>query len=298
MRVQSTADLVHPGRARRAVVARGTHLDQLVGQERSLDFGDHGIREALVADDHHGLELVREAAQFAAARGGQCGFHAPIIGEARTLESGEAMKKSHSSKQWLRRHVEDPYVKRSKREGYRSRAAYKLLEIDERDRLLKPGMVAVDLGSAPGGWSQVLGKKAGTQGVVVAIDLLPMEPVANVAFIRGDFARSDAFSAVEAALEGRKADLVISDISPNLTGIASIDQARSMEMSEIARDFALRHLKREGAFLVKVFQGEGYADFHRSLKEAFEKVAVRKPDASRGESAELYLLARVLRSAP
>lgn len=205
------------------------------------------------------------------------------------------MKKSHSSKQWLRRHVEDPYVKRSKREGYRSRAAYKLLEIDARDQLLRPGMVAVDLGSAPGGWSQVLGKKAGAQGTVVAIDLLEMAPIADVAFIRADFARADGLAAVEAALAGRKADLVISDISPNLTGIAFTDQARSMEMSEIARDFALRHLKRDGAFLVKVFQGEGYAAFHRSLKDAFEKVAVRKPGASRDESAELYLLARILR---
>ena len=205
------------------------------------------------------------------------------------------MKKSHSSKQWLRRHVEDPYVKRSKREGYRSRAAYKLTEIDERDKLLKPGMVVVDLGAAPGGWSQVLAKRLGEQGRIVAIDLLEMPAVPGVMLLHADFATAEGLAAVEAALEGRKADLVLSDMSPNLTGIAFTDQARSMELAEIARDFALSHLKRDGSFLVKVFQGEGYQEFHRTLKDAFEKVMVRKPNASRDESAEMYLLARSLK---
>ena len=206
------------------------------------------------------------------------------------------MKKSHSSKQWLRRHVEDPYVKRSKREGYHSRAAYKLLEIDERDRLLKPGMVAVDLGAAPGGWSQVLAKKAGAKGVVVAIDLLQMEPITGVTFVQADFASAAGLTAVATALEGRKADLVLSDLSPNLTGIPFTDQARSMALTELAFDFALKHLKADGAFLVKVFQGVGYQEFLKSLKESFDKVVVRKPAASRDESAELYLLARGFRS--
>jgi 23S rRNA (uridine2552-2'-O)-methyltransferase len=207
------------------------------------------------------------------------------------------MKKSHSSKQWLRRHVEDPYVQRSKREGYRSRAAYKLTEIDEKDRILKPGMVAVDLGAAPGGWSQVLAQRAGGKGTVVAIDLLEMAPIPAVTIVRGDFTTAQGLADVEAALGGRKADLVLSDLSPNLTGIAFADQVRSMELAELARDFALAHLKPGGAFLVKVFQGSGYAEFHRSLKLAFEKVAVRKPGASRDESAELYLLARTLKQA-
>jgi len=206
------------------------------------------------------------------------------------------VKKSHSSKQWLRRHVEDPYVQRSKREGYRSRAAYKLLEIDERDKLLKPGMVAIDLGVAPGGWSQVLAKRSGAQGAVIAIDLLEMPPIPGVTFVRGDFASAAGLAALEAALAGRKADLILSDLSPNLTGIAYTDQARSMALAELARDFALAHLKRGGAFLVKVFQGDGYAALHKTLKDAFEKVAVRKPKASRDESAELYLLARGLKS--
>src|SRR5215470_17179683 len=165
------------------------------------------------------------------------------------------MKKSHSSKQWLRRHVNDPYVQRSKREGYRSRSAYKLTEIDERDKLLKAGLVVVDLGAAPGGWSQVAARRVGARGAVVAIDLLEMEPVSGVTFVRGDFTNDAGLEAVEMALEGRKADLVLSDMAPNMSGIAISDQARSMELAEIARDFARLHLKRDGALLVKIFQG-------------------------------------------
>jgi len=207
------------------------------------------------------------------------------------------MKKSHSSKQWLRRHVNDPYVQRSKREGYRSRSAYKLTEIDERDHLLRGGLVVVDLGAAPGGWSQVVAKRvASSGGTVVAIDLLEMEPIAGVTFIRADFASDAGLAAVQQALKGRKADLVLSDMAPNLSGIAVSDQARTMELAEIARDFALLHLKPEGAFLVKIFQGAGYDEYLRSLRRAFEKVVVRKPDASRDESAEQYLLARTLRA--
>ena len=188
--------------------------------------------------------------------------------------------------------MSDPYVQRSKREGYRSRSAYKLAEIDARDRLLRPGIVVVDLGAAPGGWSQVAAQKVGAQGLVVAIDLLAMEPVAGVRFVQGDFATGAGLNSIEAALAGRKADLVLSDMAPNLSGIAVSDQARTMALAEIARDFALLHLQREGALLVKVFQGAGYDEYLRSLKRAFEKVVVRKPAASRGESSEQYLLAR------
>jgi len=202
------------------------------------------------------------------------------------------VKKSPSSKQWLRRHVNDPYVQRSKREGYRSRSAFKLTEIDERDKLLAPGMVVVDLGAAPGGWSQVAAKRVGARGAVVAIDLLAMEPVSGVTFLRGDFTNDEGLAAVEVALEGRKADLVLSDMAPNMSGIAISDQARAMELAERARDFALLHLKRDGALLVKIFQGAGYDEYLKSLRKAFQKVVVRKPEASRDESAEQYLLAR------
>jgi 23S rRNA (uridine2552-2'-O)-methyltransferase len=206
------------------------------------------------------------------------------------------MKKSSSSKQWLRRHVSDPYVQRSKREGYRSRSAYKLTEIDDRDKLLKPGMVVVDLGAAPGGWSQVVAKRVGRAGVVIAIDLLAMEPVSGVTVIEADFSSAKGLAASEKSLEGRKADIVLSDMAPNLTGIAVSDQARSMALAEIALDFALSHLQREGALLVKIFQGAGYDDYLKRLRAAFEKVVVRKPAASRDESAEQFLLARRLKN--
>ena len=206
------------------------------------------------------------------------------------------VKKSHSSKQWLRRHVNDPYVQRSKKEGYRSRSAYKLIEIDEKDRLLKGGLTVVDLGAAPGGWSQVAAKKVGPSGKIVAIDLLEMEPVSGVTFVRGDFGSKKGLAAVEAALEGRKADVVLSDMAPNMTGIPVTDQARIMDLAEISRDFALLHLKSDGALLIKVFQGAGYDDYLKSLRAAFGKVVVRKPDASRDESAEQYLLARGLKA--
>jgi 23S rRNA (uridine2552-2'-O)-methyltransferase len=202
------------------------------------------------------------------------------------------MKKSSSSKQWLRRHVNDPYVQRSKREGYRSRSAYKLTEIDDRDKLLKPGMVVVDLGAAPGGWSQVLAKRVGASGSIIAIDLLPMDPVSGVTFVQADFASAQGLAAIAEKLGGRKPDIVLSDMAPNLTGIGVSDQARTMALAEIALEFALLHLQRDGALLVKIFQGAGYDDYLKSLRRAFGKVVVRKPDASRDESAEQYLLAR------
>ena len=211
------------------------------------------------------------------------------------------MKRSKTSRQWLHRHVTDPYVQRSKREGYRSRSAYKLTEIDERDKLLKPGQVVVDLGAAPGGWSQVAAKRVGARGKVVAIDLLPLEPIAGVTVLQADFGSKKGLAAVEAALEGRRVDVVLSDMAPNLSGIAVSDQARTMALAEIALEFALLHLQPEGALLVKIFQGAGYDEYLKSLRAAFRKVVVRKPAASRDESAEQYLLARgleALKSAP
>ena len=207
------------------------------------------------------------------------------------------MKRSPSSKQWLRRHVNAPYVQRSKREGYRSRSAYKLIEIDDRDRLLKPGMAVVDLGAAPGGWSQVAAKRVGPAGKVIAIDLLEMESIDGVDFVRGDFTARTGLAELARRIAGRGADVVLSDMAPNLSGIAVSDQARTMALAEAARDFALLHLKRHGVLLVKIFQGAGYDDYLKSLRGAFEKVLVRKPAASRDESAEQYLLARGLKVA-
>jgi len=207
------------------------------------------------------------------------------------------MKKSHSSRQWLRRHVNDPYVQRSKREGYRSRSAYKLIEIDDRDKLLWGGQVVVDLGAAPGGWSQVAARRVGPAGRVIAIDLLAMEPIPNVTLLQGDFTRGAGLRALEAALGASPVDAILSDMAPNLSGIGVSDQARSLELAELARDFALTHLKADGSLLVKVFQGAGHDEYLRSLRRAFRKVVVRKPGASRGESAEQYVLARGLRDA-
>jgi 23S rRNA (uridine2552-2'-O)-methyltransferase len=191
--------------------------------------------------------------------------------------------------------VNDPYVQRSKREGYRSRSAYKLIEIDEKDRILKPGQVVVDLGAAPGGWSQVVAKKLGNAGLLVAIDILPMESVAGATVLEADFTTRRGLDALQTALGERRVDVVLSDMAPNLSGIAVSDQARSMTLAELAFEFARLQLKRDGAFLVKIFQGAGYDDYLKSLRRAFEKVVVRKPDASRDESAEQYLLARGLK---
>ena len=200
------------------------------------------------------------------------------------------MKPSKTSKQWMREHVNDPFVQLAQKEGYRSRAAYKLLEIDARDRLLKPGTVVVDLGATPGGWSQVAAAKAGRNGKVIALDLLPLNPLAGVEFIQGDFRDDTVLKQLEGLLQGKPVDLVISDMAPNISGVASADQARAMHLAELAMEFALEHLKLEGSFLVKVFQGVGFEDFYTLMRSRFAKVVTRKPKASRDRSSELYLL--------
>ncbi len=205
------------------------------------------------------------------------------------------MKRSRTSKPWwLDRHVHDPYVKRAQQEGYRSRAAYKLLGLDEKDHLLRPGMTVVDLGAAPGGWCQVAVKKVGARGRVIGIDLLEMVPLPGVEFIRADFADAEGWGLVESSLQGRKADLVLSDLAPNFSGVATVDQARHFGLAELALEFAARCLKPDGAFVVKVFQGSGFEDYLRRVKAYFRLVAVRKPDASRNESRENFLVARGL----
>ena len=203
------------------------------------------------------------------------------------------MKRSKTSKQWMREHVNDPYVQRAKSAGYRSRAAYKLLEIAARDRLLKPGMVVVDLGAAPGGWTQVAQAQVGARGRVVALDVLEMAPLPGVTFLQGDFREEAVVNALSEALDGRGIDLVLSDMSPNITGIAVSDQARIMHLAELALEFAANHLKPRGNLLVKVFQGSGFQEFLGRMRARFESVVTRKPEASRGRSSELYLLGKV-----
>ncbi|QID18153.1 23S rRNA (uridine(2552)-2'-O)-methyltransferase RlmE [Nitrogeniibacter mangrovi] len=200
------------------------------------------------------------------------------------------MKRSKTSKAWMREHVNDPYVHKAKAAGYRARAAFKLLEIDQKDHLLRSGMTVVDLGAAPGSWSQIAARQVGDSGRVIALDLLEIDPLHNVHFIQGDFQSDAVLHQLEAALAGQPVDLVISDIAPNMSGIATADQARAIYLCELALDFAASHLKPGGNFLVKVFQGAGIDAYRRSMQDVFEKVVVRKPAASRDRSAEVYFL--------
>jgi len=200
------------------------------------------------------------------------------------------MKPTKTSKQWMREHINDPFVQMAQKDGYRSRAAYKLLEIDERDQLIKPGMVVVDLGAAPGGWSQVVGNKLKGNGKIIALDLLPFQPLPYVDFIQGDFREDDVLAKLEEKLNGQEIGLVISDMAPNISGVGLADQARAMYLAELALDFATAHLKSDGAFLVKVFQGVGFEEYLKLMRQRFNKVIARKPKASRDRSSEQYLL--------
>jgi len=201
-------------------------------------------------------------------------------------------KRRPSSKRWLREHETDPYVQRARREGYRSRAVYKLEELDERDRLVRPGITVVDLGAAPGGWSQYIQRRHGDRVRVLALDVLPMDPVPGVTFIQGDFRETPVLEQLEAALGGAKVDLVLSDLAPNISGVDAADQAGSMDLAQLALEFATAHLKPGGTLLVKAFQGEGFDQWLRNLRGAFESVLIRKPKASRPRSSEVYLLAQ------
>jgi 23S rRNA (uridine2552-2'-O)-methyltransferase len=202
------------------------------------------------------------------------------------------MARSKTSKAWLKEHVSDPYVQRAKAQGYRSRAAFKLLEIDTRDRLFKPGQVVVDLGAAPGGWSQVAATKVGSAGRVLALDLLPMVAIPGVTFIQGDFTTDPVLSMLDEQLQASPVDLVLSDMAPNISGVSVADQARSVYLCELAVSFAVDHLTAEGVLLMKTFQGAGFPELLKTMRGRFATVVSRKPDASRDRSSEMYLLAR------
>ena len=220
------------------------------------------------------------------------------------------MAKNKSNQSWLHDHINDPYVKLAQKHGYRARAAFKLKEIDEADRLIRPGHVVVDLGAAPGSWSQYarerLKRGAGIDGRIVALDLLPMEPIADVDFLQGDFREEPVLEALEARLadlvagspDGRVVDLVLSDMAPNLSGVALADAARMQDVIELASDFAVRFLRKDGALLVKAFHGSGYSQTVEALKRRFTTVAPRKPKASRDRSSETFILARGLKERP
>ena len=200
------------------------------------------------------------------------------------------MKRTKTSKAWMKEHVSDFFVRQAKKEGYRSRAAYKLLEIIERDHILKSGMIVVDLGAAPGSWSQVASQRVGSKGKVIALDILEMSPLPGVEFIQGDFTEEIPLSELRKQLDGHQPDLIISDMAPNMSGIIISDQARSMYLAELALAFALEQLNYSGNFLVKVFQGRDFDQFLREMRMGFKSVMIRKPKASRDRSNELYLL--------
>jgi 23S rRNA (uridine2552-2'-O)-methyltransferase len=196
------------------------------------------------------------------------------------------------SKAWMLEHVTDPYVQRAKAEGWRSRAVFKLMEIDAKDHLLKPGMLVADLGAAPGSWCQYAARRVQPGGKIVALDLLEMVPMGGVDFIQGDFREQEVLDRLTASLAGRQVDLVLSDMAPNMSGIATADDARMMHLAELTLEFARDHLKPGGDLLVKVFQGAGFMDLRRAMQAEFASLAVRKPAASRDRSAETYLLGR------
>ena len=209
--------------------------------------------------------------------------------------------RSKSSQRWLKEHHPDPFEKKARPEGLRSRAAYKLEELVERDRLLKPGMVVVDLGAAPGGWSQWVRQELGDHdranpGRVIALDILEMPPLAGVEFLHGDFREDAVLSQLEATLDGKPVDLVLSDMAPNKSGVDAVDMPRALYLAELAMDFADRHLRVDGTFLIKLFQGVGFDDYVRELRRRYAKVSIRKPAASRKRSPEVYALAQAKRA--
>ena len=207
------------------------------------------------------------------------------------------MARSKSSNRWLQEHVSDPYVKRAQKDSYRSRSSYKLIELNERDRLIRPGMLVMDLGAAPGGWSQVASRLVGDKGRVLATDILPMDPLEGVDFIQGDFREESVLEQILDRLDGERPDVVLSDMAPNISGVDAADQASSIYLLELALDMVRRVLKPGGAFVAKLFQGAGSDAYLKELRAAFGKVSIRKPAASRPRSREVYLVARDFRGA-
>lgn len=200
------------------------------------------------------------------------------------------MKPSRTSKAWMQEHLNDPYVKMAQKDGYRARAAYKLIEIDDKDKLIKPGMTVVDLGSTPGSWSQVVVQRLKGQGRIIALDILDMHPIAHVEFIQGDFREENVLKQLEQSLNNQKVDLVIADMAPNMSGVKDVDQAGAAYLTELALEFSQDWLKPGGNFLVKVFIGSGFEEIMQTMRQQFEKVVTRKPKASRDRSSEVYLL--------
>ncbi len=278
-----------------AVIAVDADLDQLVTGQTGIDLPDYRFGEAALAYRDYGIQGMGTSAQRAAFVGSEVEHAGYLFGSCHS--SGFwSMNRSRSSSAWLHEHVTDTYVQRARADGYRSRASYKLAEMDDRDHLIRPGEVVVDLGATPGGWSQVAAKRMQGKGRIIAVDLLEMEPLRGVTFVQGDFREQQVLEVLEKLLLGEKVGLVLSDMSPNLSGISVSDQARGTYLAELALEFARSWLKPNGAFLVKVFQGCGFTDFLVEMRKTFKVVSIRKPDASRDRSPEVYLLGRTLKA--
>ena len=260
------------------------HLDELVMGECAVEFGHYTVREAGIADAHQGMQRMGEPPQvlFLLFRK----LHTGII------VTSPMPKRSKSSARWLAEHANDEFVKRAQREGWRSRAVFKLQEIQERERLLRAGIRCVDLGAAPGGWSQYAARLLGGAGRLVATDILPMEAIPGVTFVQGDFRDEAVLGQLLEAVGGEKVDLVLSDMAPNMAGIDAVDQPRSMYLAELALEFADRVLVPGGDALIKLFQGAGFDEIIREARRRYGRVVTKKPKASRTRSPEIYLLAR------
>ncbi len=298
--VGATDEFIDQRMAAVAIVGGEFHLDQFVMLERTDDFVHQCLADALATYLQDRLEAVRLTSKETGLGVGQDDRHkrhSEVNAGAQVIMAGRMATRSKSSQRWLKEHFSDPFVKKAQAEGLRSRAAYKLEELVERDRLLKPGMVVVDLGAAPGGWSQWLRQALGSidqanPGRVIALDILEMPTLAGVEFLHGDFREDGVLSMLEAMLEGQPVDLVLSDMAPNMSGVDVVDQARLMHLAELAMEFADRHLRIDGSFLIKLFQGVGFDDYVRDLRRRYAKVVIRKPEASRKRSAEVYALAQ------
>lgn len=272
-------------------------LDEFVLLQSQIHLGKKGIGNPLAADLEQRLEVMGLAAEKTGLGGSKQNGHAVMTSRQRgSGYHGDPeppyvpMQRSKSSQRWLKEHFSDPFVKKAQAEGMRSRAAYKLEELLERDRLLKPGMVVVDLGAAPGGWCQQVRRQMGDKGRVLALDILDMPPLAGVEFLHGDFRDEQVLAQFESMLGGQPVDLVLSDMAPNKSGMDAVDQPRMMYLAELALDFADNHLKPGGAFLIKLFHGTGFDDYVKEMRRRYDKVVIRKPEASRKRSPEVYAL--------
>ncbi len=300
-RTEFFGDRLKHALASRAVIGENTDFDQAMGVQGGIDFFFHVGRQAVIADHDNGVKVVGLGAVNLALGGSQMDLrHLGIMSSMATKKNSSKVNKA-----WLHDHINDPYVKLAGREGYRARAAYKLKEIDETLHLIKPGHLVVDLGSTPGAWSQYVrrrlspdGAAAGDlNGTIVALDILPMEPIEGVTFIQGDFREAEAVVQLEAALGGKLADVVVSDMAPNLSGIASADAARIEHLVELAIEFAQNHMKPQGTLVAKVFHGGSYNAVVSHFKESFQTVKPFKPKASRDRSSETFLVGTGLKLA-